>query len=98
MLFKYFGKSQLVILTEYSHAMGNSPSLIVVEYEGEPYDTRFVTLSGAETGLSVIGMDTFSFSCHDFTLKDLEAARHRNELEKADRKYLYIDYKMRGTE
>ena len=63
---------------------------------GTRTDTRFVTLSGAEAGLSVIGMDTFSFSCHDFTLNDLEAARHRNKLEKADRKYLYIDYKMRG--
>ena len=95
MLFKYFGKSQLVTIAD---GTCYQTDLIVVEYEGEPYDTRFVTLSGAETGLSVIGMDTFSFSCHDFTLKDLEAARHRNEPEKADRKYLYIDYKMRGTE
>jgi len=63
---------------------------------GTRTDTRFVTLSGADAGFAVIGADTFSFSCHDFTLQDLENARHRNELEKADRKYLYIDYKMRG--
>ena len=63
---------------------------------GTRTDTRFVSLSGDAGAFSVIGMDNFAFSCHDFTLQDLEAARHRNELEKTDRKHLYIDYKMRG--
>lgn len=63
---------------------------------GTRTDTKFISLSGVGEGFSVIGADTFAFSCHDFTLQNLEAARHRNELQKADRKYLYIDYKMRG--
>ena len=51
---------------------------------------------GKDQRLSVIGTDTFDFSCHDFTLQNLEAARHRNELVRTSEKYLYIDYKMRG--
>ena len=45
--------------------------------------------------LSVIGSDTFAFSYHDFTLDDLTDARHKNELKKSEKNYLYIDYKMR---
>ena len=47
-------------------------------------------------GLSVIGSDHFAFSYHDFTLNNLIKARHRNELTKADKNYLYVDYAMRG--
>ncbi|MBE7044571.1 MAG: hypothetical protein E7397_03505 [Ruminococcaceae bacterium] len=63
---------------------------------GNRIDNRFVTVSGSGAGLSVIGSDRFSFSYHDFTLQALTRARHRNELEKADKNYLYIDYIMRG--
>ena len=44
----------------------------------------------------MIGSDTFTFSCRDFTLENLESARHRNELKRTEEKYLYIDYRMRG--
>lgn len=63
---------------------------------GTRIDTSFVKLSGKNTGLSVIGADTFSFSYHNFTLEDLTAARHRNELKKACNNVLYLDYCMRG--
>ena len=63
---------------------------------GTRTDTRFVTVVGGDKNLSVIGADQFDFSCHDFTLGNLENARHRNELARTSQKYLYIDYKMRG--
>ena len=63
---------------------------------GTRTETRFVTVSGQNRALTVIGGEPFSFSCHDFTLAALESARHRNELQKSERKYLYIDYRMRG--
>jgi len=63
---------------------------------GTRIDNSFVTLTSNDKALTVVGSDKFAFSCHDFTLTDLENARHRNELTKCDRKYLYIDYRMRG--
>lgn len=63
---------------------------------GTRIDNSFVIIDNGKTGISVIGADKFSFSYHDFTLDALNRARHRNELEKADKNYLYIDYIMRG--
>ncbi len=63
---------------------------------GTRIDNRFVTVEGGDKALTVIGSDTFAFSCHDFTMKNLIAARHRNELKRTPEKYLYIDYRMRG--
>ncbi|MBQ4353797.1 MAG: hypothetical protein IJC71_02775 [Clostridia bacterium] len=63
---------------------------------GTRTETRFVSVEGKEKCLTVIGTAPFDFSCHDFTLADLENARHRNELKRSEEKYLYIDYKMRG--
>ena len=63
---------------------------------GTRTETFFATLLAENKSFSIIGADRFDFSCHDFTLKDLENARHRNELKKSKNKYLYIDYKMRG--
>ena len=70
----------------------------VPQETGNHEDTYALTLKTADgnDGLSVIGSDTFAFSYHDFTLEDLTAARHSNELKKSDKKYLYVDYKMRG--
>ena len=55
-----------------------------------------MTVTGGNKALTVVGSNTFTFSCHDFTLENLERARHRNELKRTEEKYLYIDYKMRG--
>ena len=63
---------------------------------GTRTDNFFVSVKNEECGLSVIGSNRFTFSYHDFTLDDLIRARHRNELKKADKNYLYIDYIMRG--
>lgn len=49
---------------------------------------------GADAALTVSG--AFSFSLHNFTLDNLTAARHCDELEPGDVTYLYIDHKMRG--
>ncbi|MBQ8408101.1 MAG: DUF4981 domain-containing protein [Clostridia bacterium] len=65
---------------------------------GNHEDTYALTLTTEEgdSGLSVIGSDTFAFSYHDFTLENLTDARHKNELCKSERNYLYVDYRMRG--
>ena len=63
---------------------------------GTRIDTRFLSVSDDEKALSVVGSDMFTFSYHDFTMSDLIAARHRNELKKSTKNYLYIDYAMRG--
>lgn len=69
----------------------------VPQETGNHENTRFVTIK-EETGcgFSVIGSDEFAFSFHPFSLENLTAARHKNELIESDRNYLYIDYKMRG--
>lgn len=65
---------------------------------GNHEDTYALTLKtkSGNCGMSVIGCDRFAFSYHDFTLDDLTEARHSNELNKSEKKYLYVDYKMRG--
>lgn len=63
---------------------------------GTRTDTFFVSVTDGDCGLSVIGSDKFAFSYHDFTLDNLISARHRNELKKSEKNYLYIDYAMRG--
>ena len=55
-----------------------------------------VCAKGDEFGMSVIGSDKFAFSYHDISLEQLTNARHKNEMTKSDKNYLYIDYKMRG--
>ncbi len=63
---------------------------------GTRINNSFVIVTDGKSGLSIIGSDDFAFSYHDFTLDNLIAARHRNELKKSDENYLYIDYAMRG--
>lgn len=63
---------------------------------GTRIDTSFVKVTDDGCGLAIVGSDKFSFSYHDFTMEALTNARHRNELEKSDKNYLYIDYIMRG--
>ncbi len=61
---------------------------------GNRQDSRRVTVSGGDLSLTAEGR--FSFSFHDFTLSDLTDARHRDELDKSEEKYLYIDHRHRG--
>lgn len=64
---------------------------------GNHENTFFLSvLNETNNGISVIGVDEFAFSYHDFTLENLSKAKHRNEIVKSDSNYLYIDYKMRG--
>ena len=66
----------------------------VPQETGNHGDCRRVTVSGGGKALTVQG--AFSFSFHDFTLRDLIAARHCDELPKSEKRYLYIDYRQRG--
>ena len=63
---------------------------------GTRTENRFVSVRGGDKTLTVLGAEVFDFSCHDFTLESLIAARHRNELTRSEEKYLYVDYRMRG--
>lgn len=82
----------------YESRIGELNTLFDVPQEtGNHEDIGFLRVTrGDGKGLCVVGSDSFSFSCHDFTLENLERARHRNELKKTAEKYLYLDYKMRG--
>ncbi|MBQ6093564.1 MAG: hypothetical protein IJL00_07820, partial [Clostridia bacterium] len=53
-----------------------------------------VTVSGGCGALTAEG--AFSFSLHNFTLENLTAARHCDELEQSAHNYLYLDHRMRG--
>ena len=68
----------------------------VPQERGTRTETRFVSVTGRDKTFTVVGAPQFDFSCHDFTLQNLEDARHRNELIRTPEKYLYIDYRMRG--
>jgi len=64
---------------------------------GTRTDNRFVRVSSDVSSLGVVGSDSFIFSYHDFTLENLNNARHKNELvTTCDKNYLHIDYAMRG--
>ncbi len=64
---------------------------------GNHENSRYVQVTdNNDNGLCIIGLDEFSFSYHDFTLANLDLAKHKNEIEKSDKNYLYVDYKMRG--
>ena len=66
----------------------------VPQETGNHEDCRRVTVRGEGRELTVLGK--FSFSLHDFTLENLTAARHFDELEKSRERFLYIDHRHRG--
>ena len=66
----------------------------VPQETGNRGDCRSVTVFGNEKELTVSG--EFSFSCHDFSLDSLIRARHKDELEHSQKRYLYIDHRHRG--
>ena len=66
----------------------------VPQETGNHEDCRRVTVYSGAAALTAEG--AFSFSLHDFTLENLSSARHCDELETTEQKYLYIDHKMRG--
>ena len=66
----------------------------VPQETGNRCDCRRVTVSSEDSSLEVNGK--FDFSFHDFSLENLIAARHFDELEKSGKNYLYIDHRTRG--
>jgi beta-galactosidase/evolved beta-galactosidase subunit alpha len=66
----------------------------VPQETGSRGDCRQMTVLGGDKALEVRGL--FAFSFQDFTLENLAAARHCDELEKSARRYLYIDGFRRG--
>ena len=66
----------------------------VPQETGNHEDCRVVTVFGKNGALTATGV--FSFSFHNFTLENLTAARHCDELETSDHTYLYIDHRQRG--
>ncbi|MBQ8508894.1 MAG: hypothetical protein IJ493_03205 [Clostridia bacterium] len=70
----------------------------VPQETGSHEDTRWVKIysSASGEGVRVSAPGVFAFSCHDFTLENLTAARHCDELVHTNTKYLYIDYRQEG--
>lgn len=66
----------------------------VPQETGNHEDCRHVTVCSSKAALTAQG--AFSFSLHNFTLENLTAARHCDELEQSAHNYLYIDHRMRG--
>ena len=66
----------------------------VPQETGNHEDCRRATVFGDGAALTAAGK--FSFSLHDFTLENLTAARHRDELPKSKYNYLYLDHRQRG--
>ncbi len=66
----------------------------VPQETGSHEDCRRVTVSGKDGSLTAEGK--LCFSLHDFTLENLAKARHCDELEQSENKYLYLDHRMRG--
>ena len=78
--------SEMNVLYDYPQETGNRENTFLASFT-----------SSSKGRLSVIGSDEFSFSYHDFTLSDLDNARHKNELKKSESaNYLYVDYRVRG--
>lgn len=66
----------------------------VPQETGNRGDCRRVSVSGGGKALTVEG--SFSFSYHGVSLEALTKARHCDELEPDDKRWLYIDHRMRG--
>lgn len=68
----------------------------VPQETGNHEDTVFLNIIDVTgDGITVIGSPSFAYSYHNFTLENLTAARHCDELCYSDKNYLYIDYRMR---
>lgn len=65
---------------------------------GNRTDVRWVSFTNNNgLGLLVVGAPTLQFSAHRFTTKDLEAAKHPNELPIRDEITVNLDYKHCGV-
>ncbi len=99
----YPDRKDSTLFGEFSGNIENMNFIYDVPQEtGNREDTYRVTLTSPDCDKSVeITADEenpglFAFSYHPFTLENLTAARHRDELERSDENYLYVDKKMRG--
>lgn len=71
---------------------------LVPQENGNHCDTRYVQIGG-ENGvrISAVGKP-FEFSCHNYSLHELERAKHLHELNKEDDGvYVFVDGKQRGV-
>ena len=64
---------------------------------GNRTDVRWPLTNNNGLGLLVVGAPTLQFSAHRFTTKDLEAAKHPNELPIRDEITVNLDYKHCGV-
>ena len=65
---------------------------------GNRHDTRWMGLyDDRGTGLWVTGDETFGFSAHPYTVQDLDAAKHQNEVPRRDEVTLTLDHRQCGV-
>jgi beta-galactosidase/evolved beta-galactosidase subunit alpha len=64
---------------------------------GNRHEVRWASLTNVRgEGLLVAGMDMLDFSAHRYSLEDLDAARHRNDLPRRDFVQLHLDHRHHG--
>ena len=99
----YPDRKDSTLFGEFSGNVENMNFIYDVPQEtGNHEDTYRVTLTSPDCERSIViaadeeNPKLFSFSYHPFTLENLTAARHCDELERSEENYLYIDRKVRG--
>jgi beta-galactosidase/evolved beta-galactosidase subunit alpha len=68
----------------------------VPQETGTRIDNRYIAVKNGKEAFAVYGNDCFSFSYHPWHIDNLRAARHISDLKRADKNFLYIDYRMRA--
>lgn len=72
-------------------------SYVFPQENGNRTDVKFMTCAGdSGVGLLFSSEEAFNFSIHEYTLENLEKARHTFELEKSGFLNLYIDHRHHG--
>lgn len=70
---------------------------VVPQENGNRTDVKWVCLTDADgAGLLVTAESVLDFSAHRYSLDNLAAALHTNELVRDSRIWWYLDYRMRG--
>ena len=81
----------------HSSATENSRFNYVVPQEhGNRTDTRFVTICGKDSSITLTGEPYFEFGLTGFTAQELYAAMHPVELPEHDEVFLTVDLQQRG--
>ncbi len=105
--FRYFGRgpfenyidrkrAAMVGLYHSSATETSRFNYVVPQEHGNRTDTRFVTICGKESSITLTGEPYFEFGLTGFTAQELYAAMHPVELPEHDEVFLTVDLQQRG--